>query len=97
MGIGASVLLALSILASLPIIRLDNPPILHERFHWAALSAFLWIVFGVFWVTWRESDCAHHRALSLMQLRKLKTAALTHSLGWAGTAAIMLINTISKK
>ena len=96
-GIGASVLLALSILASLPVIKTDIAPILQLRFHWAALAAFLWIVFGVFWVAWIETDNADHRVAALVYVRRIKTAALTHALSWSGTAAIMLISTIQKR
>jgi len=89
--IGSSVLLSLSILASLPILKNAYSPFLTFRFHLAALMAFLWIVFGVFWTLSSESQT---QLLNLKLIRKLKAASLMHALGWAGTAAIMLINSL---
>lgn len=94
MGIGASVLLSLSILASLPLISGMAIPVLKSRFHWAALVSFLWIVFGVFWVTWGGTDNKNNYSKYMKLARKVKTAALIHALAWAGTAAMMLINSI---
>ncbi|MBV5315247.1 MAG: hypothetical protein JZU47_18230 [Prolixibacteraceae bacterium] len=89
--IGSSVLLSLSILASLPILKDSYSPFLTFRFHLAALMSFLWIVFGVFWTLSSESQ---FQLLSIKLIRKLKSASLLHALGWAGTAAIMLINSL---
>ena len=96
MGIGASVLLSLSILASLPLISSMSIPVLKSRFHWAALVSFLWIIFGVFWVTWGGTDNQTDYNKNMKWARKVKTATLIHSLAWAGTAAMMLINSIQK-
>lgn len=93
-GIGASLLLAISILASLPIISQNTPPILKYKFHWGALTTFLWIVFGVFWVSWGDSNNEQKRLIALVYARRIKSASLSHALGWAGTSAIMLLSSI---
>jgi len=94
-AMAASVLLAISILAAMPVVSRNTVPVLQTRFHWASLVSFLWIVLGVFGTLGLE---ASQRGSPLFRalLRGMRVASLGQALCWASAAALLLVAAIQQ-
>lgn len=90
-SIAASILVAISIIASVPILPKELPLFKQGRIYCSALTAFLWIVLGVFAINWLESNNVRRNEILSRILRTVKVAVLLEALGWAATAAILLM------
>lgn len=97
LSVTASLLLAVSLLVSLSNVG-EGPPILrHTPFYSATLATFLWIVVGVFTLTWLEAlEGANGRHLRAF-LRLAKRAAFFQAIGWSAVAIVSLFYLLERQ
>lgn len=97
LSVTASILLAISLLVSLSNVN-EGPPILrHTPFYSATLTTFLWIVVGVFTLTWLEAMKRNDGDGLGVLLRSAKRAAFFQAVGWASVAIVSLFYMLQRQ
>ena len=92
-AIGSAMLLAVSLLVSLnaPELPKASPHFTRLPFYKTTLLTFLWIVIGVFSLDWIERHSTSSNSWEILIVRRIKLAAFYQAVGWATSAAAILI------